>query len=191
LTIIATIFIANNAVNSAECRTVKQGAHYTSLIPFHGFKSAETISSRVQFTNSSATYLFPSTDPKGHLCTSSWNKLWGACRCGYLTSNHKDSDRFVFRRVGSCLRYEAGHVVGENDNCADANLIEIAAYAYDNSLKPFENQGTLLKEFSTRLLVDSWYKVTLIFQATKTIYQLFDANEQLLETQEIAHRQLK
>ncbi|CAF4771043.1 unnamed protein product, partial [Rotaria socialis] len=39
------------------------------------------------------------------------------------------------------------------------------------------------------LLVDSWYKVTLIFQATKTIYQLFDANEQLLETQEIAHRQ--
>ncbi|CAF4723990.1 unnamed protein product, partial [Rotaria socialis] len=189
LTIIATIFIANNAVNSAECRTVKQGAHYTSLIPFHGFKSAETISSRVQFTNSSATYLFPSTDPKGHLCTSSWNKLWGACRCGYLTSNHKDSDRFVFRRVGSCLRYEAGHVVGENDNCADANLIEIAAYAYDNSLKPFENQGTLLKEFSTRLLVDSWYKVTLIFQATKTIYQLFDANEQLLETQEIAHRQ--
>ncbi|CAF1928403.1 unnamed protein product [Rotaria magnacalcarata] len=189
LTIIATIFIANNAVNSAECRTVKQGAHYTSLIPFHGFKSAETISSRVQFTNSSATYLFPPTDPKGHLCTSSWNKLWGACRCGYLTSNHKDSDRFVFRRVGSCLRYEAGHVVGENDNCAEANLIEIAAYAYDNSLKPFENQGTLLKEFSTRLQVDSWYKVTLIFQATKTIYQLFDANEQLLETQEIAHRQ--
>ncbi|CAF4752884.1 unnamed protein product, partial [Rotaria magnacalcarata] len=81
-------------------------------------------------------------------------------RCGYLTSNHKDSDRFVFRRVGSCLRYEAGHVVGENDNCAEANLIEIAAYAYDNSLKPFENQGTLLKEFSTRLQVDSWYKVT-------------------------------
>jgi hypothetical protein len=191
LTLIVSIFIANNAVNSAECRTVKKGAHYTSLIPFHGIKSNAVISTRVQFTNSSARYLFPSTEDRGHLCTTSWNKLWGACRCGYLTSNHKDSDRFVFRRAGSCVRYEAGRVIGENDDCSESDLIEIAAYAYDNNAKPFENQGTLLKEFSTKLRVDDWYKVTLIFEETKTVYQLFDNNDQILETKEIVHRQCK
>ena len=191
LAIIVTIFVADNTVNSADCRTVKQGAHYTSLIPFSGLKSDAIISSRVQFTNSSARYLFPSTESKGHLCTTSWNKLWGACRCGYLTSNHKDSDRFVFRRAGSCLRYESGRVIGETDACPEADLVEIAAYAYDNNLKPFENQGTLLKEFETKLRVDAWYKVTLIFEETKTTYQLFDNNDQLLETQEITHRQCK
>jgi hypothetical protein len=191
LTIIATVFIANNGVNSASCRTVKQGAHYTSLIPFHGLKSDAVISTRVQFTSSAARYIFPSTESRGHMCMTSWNKLWGACRCGYLTSNHQDSDRFVFRRVGSCLRYQSGFVMGEENACPDADLIEIAAYGYDNGLKPFENDGTLLKVFKTKLRVDDWFKVTLIFEETKTIYQLFDNNNQLLETQEILHRQCK
>jgi len=191
LTIIATVFIANNAVNSAECRTVKQGAHYTSLIPFHGMKSSAIISTRVQFTNSSVRYLFPTTEPKGHLCTSSWNKLWGACRCGYFTSNHQDSDRFVFRRAGNCLRYASGFVTGEDIACPDSDLVEIAAYGYDNGRKPFENDGTLLKVFATKLRVEAWYKVTLIFEEAKTTYQLFGNNDQLLETQEIVHRQCK
>jgi hypothetical protein len=34
IAIIATVFIANNAVNSVDCRTVKQGAHYPSLFHF-------------------------------------------------------------------------------------------------------------------------------------------------------------
>lgn len=191
ITLISAVFIANSEVNAAECRTVKKGAHYTSLIPFHGFKSDAVISTRIQFTSSSARYVFPETEAKGQMCTSSWNKLWGACRCGYLTSNHKDSDRFVFRRVGNCLAYEGGRVVSEKENCDQADLIEIAAYAYDNSVKPFENQGTLLKQFSTLLRVDAWYKVQLTFEETKTIYELFDNNNQLLETQEIAHRQCK
>jgi hypothetical protein len=189
LVIIATVFLADHV--AADCRTVKQGSHYTSLIPFNGFKSDAIISTRVQFTNSSARYLFPSTEEKGYLCTTSWNKLWGACRCGYLTSNHKDSDRFVFRRAGSCLNYEAGRVISESNVCTESDLIEIAAYAYDNSVKPFENQDTLLKEFATKLRVDAWYKVTLIFEEAKTTYQLFDNNGQLLETQEIVHRQCK
>lgn len=82
-------------------------------------------------------------------------------------------------------------MVGENAACDESDLVEIAAYAYDNSAKPFENQGTLLKEFNTKLRVDSWYKVALTFEETKTIYELFDANNQLLETQEIVHRQCK
>ena len=191
LTIIATVFIANNAVNSADCRTVKQGAHYSLLVSHNGLKSDAVISTRVQFTSSAARYIFPSTEPRGQWCTTSWNKLWGACRCGYLTSNHKDSDRFVFRRVGRCLRYQSGYVVGEEPACPDADLIEIAAYAYDNELKPFENEGTLLKVFNTKLRVDDWFKVSLIFEETKTIYQLYNNNNQLLETQEILHRQCK
>ncbi|UJR31656.1 hypothetical protein I4U23_019137 [Adineta vaga] len=191
LSFIVIVAIANNGVNAEQCRSVKQGAHYTSLIPFHGLKSDAVISTRVRFDRSSARYLFPSTDPKGQLCTTSWNKLWGACRCGYITSNHKDSDRFVFRRAQSCVRFADGRVASEDTDCPEIDDIEIAAYAYDNSLKPFEHQGTLLKEFQTKLKIDTWYKVTLTFEETKTTYQLFADNDQLLETQEITHRQCK
>lgn len=191
LAVVLGLCLSQSSIDAADCRTVKQGAHYATLLPFHGLKSDAVISTRVQFTNSSARYLFPPNEDKGLLCTSSWNKLWGACRCGYLTSNHKDSDRFVFRRAGSCLQYEAGRVVAENANCPESNLVEIAAYAYDNSAKPFENEGTLLKQFKTKLRVDDWYKVSLIFEETRTIYQLFDDQNQLLETQEIAHRACK
>jgi hypothetical protein len=192
ITVIGAVLIANNGLNAAvDCRTVKKGAHYSTMLPFHGLKMDATITARVQFTNSSARYLFPPSESKGLLCSTSWNKLWGACRCGYLTSNHKDSDRFVFRRAGSCLLYEGERVVGVNDACEESDLMEIAAYAYDNSAKPFENQGTLLKEFNTKLRVDTWYKLSLTSEETKTTYQLFDANSQLLETQEIVHRQCK
>jgi len=191
LVIIATVFIANNAVNSVDYRTVKKGSHYPSLIPFHGFKSDAIISERVQFTKSAANYTFPSTDPDSHVCTVSWNKLWGACRCGYLANNHQDSDRFVFRRALNCFVDESKRVNGEINDCPESDLVEIAAYAYDNGSKPFENQGRLLKEFSTKLRIDTWYKVTLIFEQTKTTYQLFDDNDQHLETQEIDHRDCK
>ena len=192
LAIISAVFIANSGIGAApDCRKVKQGAHYTTMLPFHGVKSNATITTRVQFTNSSARYLFPPSEVKGQLCSTSWNKLWGACRCGYLTSNHKDSDRFVFRRAGSCLLYEAGRVVGENSACAESDLVEIAAYAYDNNDKPYENDGRLLKQFNTKLRVDAWYTVALTFEETKTIYQLFDSNNQPLESQEIVHRQCK
>jgi hypothetical protein len=189
LIIIAAVFISNNAVNSVDCRTVKQGAHYPSLIPFHGFKSDAIISERVQFTKSAANYTFPSTEPDSPACTISWNKLWGACRCGYLANNHNDSDRFVFRRPQNCLVDESERVNGDINNCSGSNLVEIAAYAYDHGDKPFENEGRLLKEFSTKLRIDIWYKITLIFEETKTTYQLFDDNDQHLETQEIDHRQ--
>lgn len=188
LTIIVAVFIGNHAVNSAECLTVKQGSHYPGL-PFHGFNSQTTISTRVQLTNSSADYLFPSTDPQGHRCLTSWNKLWGSCRCGYFSDNHKDSDRFVFRRAYDCITFDSGYITGESNNCTRTDLVEIAAYAYDNGDIPINNQGRLLKEFKTKLHINNWYKLTLVFEETKTTYQLFDNNDQLLETQEIIHRQ--
>jgi hypothetical protein len=188
---IVSASMVNNGIDAADCRTVKQGGHFASLVPFHGLKSDAKISTRVQFTNSSARYLFASNEDRGQMCTASWNKLWGACRCGYLTSNHKDSDRFVFRRVSQCLQYESGRVIAEDSTCLELNRIEIAAYAYDNSAKPFENQGRLLKEFQTKLLIDTWYTIKLTFEETKTSYELFDDRNQHIETQEILHRQCK
>ncbi|CAF1635491.1 unnamed protein product, partial [Didymodactylos carnosus] len=135
-----------------------------------------------------AQYLFPVNDVKGHLCSISWNKLFGACRCGFLTNNHKDSDRFVWRRAVSCLIFDNDNVIGQRANCEEENLIEVAAYAYDNSLKPFENEGTLLKEFSTKLQVETWYTFTLKFELSKTTYEIYNENNELLDSQEIIHR---
>jgi len=145
---------------------------------------------KVKFDANVAKYLFSPDDPKGRLCMMSWNKLYGACRCGFLTSNHKDSDRFVFRRANSCLNFnDDGTILNEKSGCQESNLIEIAAYAYDNSLKPFERIGTLLKEFNTKLEVEKWYVLKLTFEETRTIYQIYDeTNTNLLETQEITHR---
>ena len=185
------ISLGFHSTDAAECRSVQKGSHYSSLIPFHGLKSDAVISTRVKFNNNTARYLFPQDEIKGHLCTTSWNKLWGACRCGYFVSNHKDSDRFVFRRAGSCLRHEMGRILGEIDQCPESDLIEIAAYAYDNEMKPFEHQGTLLKDFDTKLRVETWYKLTLTFTETMTIYELFDSNDQFLEKQQIVHRYCK
>jgi hypothetical protein len=181
IAIITTVFIGNTVVQSSECRTVKEGSHYPSPMPIHGFKSATQMSSLVQFTNSSASYAFPASEPNFARCTSSWNKLWGACRCGYLTSNHQDSDRFVFRHAMNCLD-------DKTNNCSRLDLIEIAAYAYDNGVAPIDDPTRLLKEFSTKLLINNWYKITMIFEENKTTYLLYDNNGQHLETQEIDHR---
>lgn len=108
-----------------------------------------------------------------------------------FANNHQDSDRFVFRRAMSCAFDESGSLKTETKNCPESDLIEIAAYAYDNGDIPFENIGRLLKEFSIKLHVNVWYKITLIFKENKTIYQLFDSNDQPLETQEIDHRECK
>lgn len=70
-------------------------------------------------------------------CMGSWNKLWGYSRC-FGSQHHKDSDRFVFRRAQSCLEHKDGVVI-EIPNCAESNLIELAAYAYDNSDEPFKH----------------------------------------------------
>ena len=67
----------------------------------------------------------------------SWNKLWGYSRCGF-SHHHKDSDRFVWRRAQDCIDYSTV-VEGEIENCPQAGMVEIAAYTYDDGLKPYEN----------------------------------------------------
>jgi hypothetical protein len=171
-----------------SCHTVKEGAHYSSLIPFHGFTNTDVQFSWIKFDRSSAKYLFKPDDNKGHLCSTSWNKLFGSARCGLINDPHKDSDRFVWRRAQSCLKFNGEYVVGEKEDCVEADLIELAAYAYDNGDKPFENQGRLLKEFKYKVKVNEWYGYRLRIYRTFTVYELLDLNENILESISIDHR---
>ncbi len=60
--------------------------------------------------------------------------------------------------------------------------------AYDHGLKPFDRPETLLKEFTIKPWVDAWYKLTLTFNESQTIYRLSDDADMVLETQTIYHR---
>ena len=168
---------------------MEAGHHFTSLIPFYGFHKDTVMTTRTKFDKNAVQYLFPPTESKSRLCSESWTQLWGATRCGLFMNNHTDSDRFVWRRAGSCLQYDTtGHVTGEVKKCPEATLIKIAASTYDNGRKPFENIGTLQKEFSTKLRINKTCKLTITFQQNQTIYQLSTATNQLLETQTIDHQ---
>jgi hypothetical protein len=113
-------------------------------------------------------------------------------RCGFLSDNHQDSDRFVWRRAQSCVIVKDGqYTIGEVENCLEKNLIEIAAYTYDNGDTPFasENQGRLLKIFKTKVKVEVAYGYKLTNKPTSTIFELYDSsNGNLLETQVVEHR---
>lgn len=175
-----------------SCPTIEQGQHFPSQNDSGTPKIAGKIHTSIRFDTNTAHYLFPPTESEGRRCATSWNMIWGATRCGFNMTNHEDSDRFVWRRAISCFIFDAqGHVIGEKTNCSEANLIEIAAYAYDGGRKPFQHQGTLLKEFTTKVRVNDWIKFTLNFRSTETIYRLFDDHNRLLETQTIEHRTCK
>ena len=140
----------------------------------------------IKFDKSASKYMFTPEDPKGHLCTSSWNKLYGTSRCTF--DPHLDSDRFVWRRAYSCVQFNGQYSVAEKPDCAESDLIELAAYAYDKGAKPFENQGLLLKEFKTKVKVDTWYGYKLKIFPTYTQYELSNEDGELLETITIDHR---
>ena len=146
---------------------------------------------KIKFSKDCSEYLFDPTDDKGHLCSTSWNKLWGTVRCGMFNSNHQDSDRFVWRRAQSCLKFSGNNVIGEIEDCPEKDLIELAAYTYDNGTIPFsqENAGILLKIFQTKVKVETWYIYKLIITPFNTVYQLFGDDHQLLESTTIEHRE--
>jgi hypothetical protein len=100
--------------------------------------------------------------------------------------HHEDSDRFVWRRSQECLVYNGDYIVGQKDNCPQANLIEIAAYSYDLGNEPFKN-SSLLREFDTRLVVDQTYILRIDYFDSSSLYSLFNATGVLLEKQSINH----
>jgi hypothetical protein len=113
------------------------------------------------------------------------------CRCGFLRHHHKDSARFVWRRDPTCFVYENGHVVSEKPECPGKDILQFAAYSYDNGLKPFQHQGDLLKIFATQFHPDTEYNLELDFQDEKTIYRVYDADMNLLEEQFVNQRYCK
>ena len=179
----------HDKAKDSKCISVSKGKFYPDFpFIFHGFNSNSTLITQIKFDPNTASYLFPPTNSNGTRCQSSWNKLWGTTRCGYLDMVHQDSDRFVWRRAQSCLIYNGSIVVGEKENCPDKNKIELAAYAYDNGTIPYQNIGTLLKEFKATVEVDTWYQYTMELQETQTIYTLAYENGTTIEVQTIAHR---
>ncbi len=125
LLIVFTLIITVVNCQKEKCYTVEKGSHYSKLLPFNGFTNNDKQFSLIKFSTNSANYLFDFNDHKGQLCMTSWNKLFGVSRCGYLNHQHTDSDRFVWRRAQSCLNMSNGFVVSEKLDCDEMGLIEI------------------------------------------------------------------
>ena len=169
---------------------MKPGNFYSSLLGLGILNNKPELVQKIKFSANCAQYLFAADDEKGKLCSTSWNKLYGTVRCGIFNSNHKDSVRFIWRRAQSCLQFSSPYVIGEHENCAEKDLIELAAYTYDNGDIPYEpqNQGRLLKIFQTKVKVETWYIYKIVIKALHAEYQLFDEDNNLLETLTIYHR---
>ena len=99
-------------------------------------------------------------------CQTDWNKLWGKSRCG--NHHHQDSDRFVWR-------------------AASDGSIQLAAYAYDQSRKPFQHEGTLLQTFVTTIQPDQIVGSKMEWYLNRTEYSLHDDSGSLLEVITIEH----
>ncbi|KAM3131734.1 hypothetical protein pb186bvf_016130 [Paramecium bursaria] len=162
---------------------VYEGNFYSSPELKFESKSSETVQAKIKLGSSAGLYFIPQQDEQAR-CMASWNKLWGYSRC-LGSQHHEDSDRFVFRRDQSCLTYKNG-MVTEKEGCG--KLIELAAYAYDNSEEPFNNQGRLLIQLNTKILPEIFYNYRLIFLDTITLYELYDENMNHLESKAIQHR---
>lgn len=186
--IIFCFSITRTFQQNEKCYSIKEGWHYPSLIPFNGFNSKNELFSLIKFEKNAASYLFKNDDPNGRLCTNSWNKLFGTSRCNNYLTPHQDSDRFVWRRSQKCVSFNGQYLLGENSNCDELDLIEIAAYTYDNGDKPFQNQGRLLKEFKNKIKIDLWYGYRLRINQNNTQYELLDSNGNLLESVLVEHR---
>jgi hypothetical protein len=173
-------------ITTPKCLTVNQGNHRAVKIPFEGFRNTADYSIKALFQPNTSKYLFPSSDVNGPRCQTGWNKLYGASRCGYFNHHHNDSDRFVWRRPTSCIKFQNGRVVGEIENCPLKDKIEIAAYAYDQKRKPFQN-ADLLKPFKYLLDVNKFYSFRIVDENEKTRYLLSDEGGKLIESHVILH----
>lgn len=63
-----------------------------------------------------------------------------------MSTIHVNSDRFVWRKDPS-----------------SEGLIQLAAYSYDEAVKPYPDNPTLLKPFNTRVKPGDWYVYQIEF----------------------------
>lgn len=164
------------AVVSADdwnCRTVATGNHYAQP-PVVGTVDSHSRSISVRFDPNTVAYQCNCTDEPFPSCMASWNKLWGSSRCGYTHSHHQDSDRFVWRRHNST-----------------SDLVEIAAYAYDSGVNPYNPPNkNLLQPFGSFLLPGVEYRLHMEIAAPTTtlvLYQGAAAGGAELERKVVEH----
>jgi len=170
---------------SEHCYTVGKDHFFPNWWGGHiALRTSPVIKARIKMDQNMAHYIIP-PDQDVQRCQGSWNKLYGASSCAHL--HHIDSDRFVWRRSTKCYKIE-GKIVKEIPNCPEADKIEIAAYAYDHGEKPFEHQGTLLKQFKTLIDVNKWYRYQINIMSDSTRYTLYSDEGEILETISIDHK---
>ena len=155
-----------------NCRTVHTGQHYSSPAALPSFTSAASRTIDVRFLPSCATYKCGCAIERcGADNLSSWNKLWGASRCGYLHSHHQDSDRFVWRRTD-----------------ADGK-VELATYSYDGGRRPYSpDDPHLLQPFATLLSVNVTYRLSMHVASATTNFTLYTRHGSLLEQKQNQHK---
>jgi len=164
---------------------VKYNDHYSNKSGLSwGVNDDITMSVLVSLSESAATY--NCTNFENYSCDDTegwrydWNKLWGKSRCADYDSYHINSDRFVFRRCSdrSCDSYI------ENEN-----RIQIGAYSYDNSNKPYDGKHpNLMKTFQNTILPNKFYNLTLSMNVNGTSnFILADESGNYIETQYIIH----
>lgn len=181
------VFLAIFTLAISQCYDVNAGNHRALRFPFEGLRNTTIIEWKSIFKLNSANYLFPESEVNGHRCQTGWNKLYGASRCGFMTHHHSESDRFVWRRPVSCIRFSNGRVIGFDENCPWKNKIEVAAYSYDQKRPPYVNPD-LLKPFKTLLDIEKVYSYKIIDDNHQTRFFLsLDGN--LLEEQTVKHTQ--
>jgi hypothetical protein len=161
---------------------VATGRHYANKTGFWGQNSELDWSVTVSMGVSCALYNSSATcdDPAWY---GDWNKLWGKTRCGYMHDNHKDSDRFVWRRCSdpTCALFVDDGVP----------RVALAAYSYDNGVAPYTQEGGdlgLLQPFSFLLLTDTPYQLRMQMDAGgKTTFSVSDATGAVKDTVEVQH----
>ena len=130
---------------------IRENFHYSNKTSITwGRNGLHSMSNVITLSSACATY-----DNSKNNCSSSWqydwNKLWGKARCGYAHDHHQDSDRFVWRRCSdsTCDAYDG------------TAKIQIAAYSYDNGVKPYPANPDLLKPFQTTISPEVPFLYTL------------------------------
>ena len=78
--------------------------------------------------------------------------------------------------------------MGVNQSCPYLNLVQVAAYAYDDGHIPYQN-ASLLHIFPTLLNIEAVYTLTLNFNPVNTVYTIWDAaGTTVLEQFTMKHR---
>lgn len=182
----------------SDCKSVQQGHYYANALnvpDFLGFRSGDQ-EATVTFHSNAVEYLFPPDpicsgdegDVSCYMCQISWNKLYGASRCGSSQPHHQDSDRFVWRRHPDCVRHTGDVVLGEVENCSKSGQIQLAAAAYDGGVRPYGNDS-LFYQFDTAVRVGVPLTLRLSYAQDSTFYSLLDApGGAVIESHVIQHR---